>query len=93
MNASGVPDFNALQNSIDNAKTADVVYFVFDLPFHGGKDLRQVPLVARRAKLQELLSATAVGDGAVQPVLRGRALADAGRGVPNGHGGRHRQAG
>ena len=56
MNANGVPDFNALQNSIDNAKTADVVYFVFDLPFHGGKDLRQVPLVARRAKLQELLS-------------------------------------
>ena len=59
MNANGVPDFNALQNSIDNAKTADVVYFVFDLPFHGGKDLRQAPLVARRAKLQELLSTTA----------------------------------
>ena len=56
MNANGVPDFNALQNSIDNAKTADVVYFVFDLPFHGGKDLRQVPLVSRRAKLQALLS-------------------------------------
>jgi len=55
MNANGVPDFNALQNSIDNSKTADVVYFVFDLPFHGGKDLRQVPLVARRARLQELL--------------------------------------
>ncbi len=55
MNANGVPDFNALQNSIDNSKTADVVYFVFDLPFHGGKDLRQVPLVVRRARLQELL--------------------------------------
>ena len=55
MNPHGVPDFNALQNSIDNAKTADVVYFLFDLPFHGGKDLRQVPLVARRAQLQRLL--------------------------------------
>jgi len=54
MNANGVPDFNALQNSIDNAKTKDVVYFVFDLPFHDGKDLRQVPLVARRARLQGL---------------------------------------
>jgi len=61
MAASGVPDFNALQNSIDNAKTADVVYFVFDLPFHGGQDLRQVPLVARRARLQALL-AEASGD-------------------------------
>jgi bifunctional non-homologous end joining protein LigD len=54
MSANGVPDFNALQNSIDNAKTKDVVYFVFDLPFHDGKDLRQVPLVARRARLQSL---------------------------------------
>ena len=55
MNDNGVPDFNALQNSIDNAKTADVVYFLFDLPFHGGKDLRQATLVARRARLQKLL--------------------------------------
>ena len=52
MNGNGMPDFNALQNSIDNARTNDVVYFVFDLPYHGGKDLRQVPLVARRARLQ-----------------------------------------
>ncbi|MDP9045782.1 MAG: DNA ligase D, partial [Pseudomonadota bacterium] len=57
MNARGVPDFNALQNSIDNAKTKDVQYFVFDLPFHAGKDLRQAPLVARRARLQEVLAA------------------------------------
>jgi bifunctional non-homologous end joining protein LigD len=55
MSANGVPDFNALQNSIDNAKTKDIVYFVFDLPFHDGKDLRQVPLVARRARLQGLI--------------------------------------
>ena len=55
LNANGVPDFNALQNSIDNAKTKDVVYFVFDLPFHGGKDLRQVPLSARRAQLSALI--------------------------------------
>ncbi len=56
MNDNGTPDFNALQNSIDNVKTASVVYFVFDLPFHGGKDLRPVPLVVRRAKLQALLT-------------------------------------
>lgn len=56
MNENGTPDFNALQNSIDNAKTADVIYFVFDLPYYGGEDLRQVPLLARRAKLQALLA-------------------------------------
>ena len=56
MNANGVPDFNALQNSIDNSKTKDVLYFIFDLPFHDGMDLRQVPLVARRAKLQEMFA-------------------------------------
>lgn len=56
LNAKGVPDFNALQNSIDNSTTKDLVYFVFDLPFHDGKDLRQVPLVARRARLQRLLA-------------------------------------
>lgn len=55
LNDNGVPDFNALQNSIDNSKTANVVYFVFDLPFYDGKDLRQVPLLARRAQLQALL--------------------------------------
>ena len=56
LNAKGIPDFNALQNSIDNAKTKDVLYFLFDLPFHDGKDLRQVPLVARRARLERLLA-------------------------------------
>ena len=55
MNSSGVPDFNALQNSIDNDKTRDVVYFVFDLPFHDGKDLRPLPLVSRRARLEALV--------------------------------------
>ncbi len=59
LNANGVPDFNALQNSIDNAKTRDVVYFLFDLPFHAGKDLRPVPLSVRRARL-----ATLIGDRA-----------------------------
>ena len=57
LNGNGVPDFNALQNSIDNAKTKVVVYFVFDLPFHDGKDLRQVPLSARRARLETLVNA------------------------------------
>ncbi len=58
MNASGVPDFNALQNAIDATRDADIVYFVFDLPFHDGKDLREVPLASRRALLGEVLKAS-----------------------------------
>ena len=52
----GVPDFNALQNAIDNAKSEAIEYFVFDLPFHGGLDLRKIPLRSRRALLASLLA-------------------------------------
>lgn len=55
MNEHGVPDFNKLQNAFDNARTKDIVLFLFDVPFLGDTDLRQVPLRSRRAVLQELL--------------------------------------
>jgi bifunctional non-homologous end joining protein LigD len=54
LNDANLPDFNALQNAIDNARTNKVEYFVFDVPYLGGMDLRQVPLVSRRAMLKEL---------------------------------------
>ena len=55
MNSLGLPDFNALQNSISNRKNESIVYFMFDAPFYGGFDLRKVPLWSRRAVLQEML--------------------------------------
>ena len=55
MSEAGVPDFNALQNAIDTASAEAIEYFVFDLPFHAGRDLRQVPLRSRRALLKSLL--------------------------------------
>lgn len=55
MNGEGVPDFNLLQNAFDSARTADIVLFLFDLPFLGDRDLRAVPLLSRRAVLQALL--------------------------------------
>jgi bifunctional non-homologous end joining protein LigD len=55
IDADGRPDFNALQNAIDNRRTQDIVYFLFDLPFHDGLDLRPAPLVARRALLKQML--------------------------------------
>ncbi|MDQ6640078.1 MAG: non-homologous end-joining DNA ligase, partial [Pseudomonadota bacterium] len=57
MSEAGLPDFNALQNAIDNAASEAILYFVFDLPFHDGQDLRQVPLRSRRALLASLLAA------------------------------------
>lgn len=55
LNDAGLPDFNALQNAIDNARTKDIVLFVFDLTFLDGRDLRSLPLTARREALRSLL--------------------------------------
>jgi len=55
--ADGVPDFQQLQNAFDSARTDDIVYYAFDMPFCCGYDLRQVPLRERRALLQEWLAA------------------------------------
>lgn len=56
LNDAGIPDFNRLQNAIDNARTAEIVLFVFDVPFLGGMDLRSVPLASRRKVLEELFA-------------------------------------
>ena len=58
----GMPDFNALQNAFDNARSDDIVYFLFDLPFLDGNDLRQVPLAARRARAARSCSPSARRD-------------------------------
>ena len=52
----GVPDFGALQRSFDAGKTGAIVYYLFDMPFCGGRDLRGVPLEQRRAWLKRLLA-------------------------------------
>jgi bifunctional non-homologous end joining protein LigD len=59
LNDGGTPDFGALQNAFDSASsasTANIVYFVFDLPFFDGVDLRQVKLVERREILRTVLT-------------------------------------
>lgn len=56
LNDQGVPDFGALQQSFDAAKTQPVVYYLFDLPYCAGHDLRAQPVVARRALLQRVLA-------------------------------------
>jgi bifunctional non-homologous end joining protein LigD len=52
----GTPDFQALQNVFDAKRTSALTYFVFDLPFHEGQDLRSRPLAERRERLQRLIA-------------------------------------
>jgi bifunctional non-homologous end joining protein LigD len=54
--ADGTPDFNALQKTLDGrSDTGQIQYFLFDLPFFRGFDLRDAPLVERRQLLKALL--------------------------------------
>jgi len=52
---NGAPDFQRLQNAFDRAATTDLVYTVFDLPVYAGRDLREEPLLERRAALEALV--------------------------------------
>ena len=52
---SGATSFQQLQNAFDSARTQDIVYFLFDLPWYDGHDLTSVPLMERRALLQSIL--------------------------------------
>ncbi|MDM3888698.1 DNA ligase D [Pseudomonas sp. BCRC 81390] len=56
-NGQGVADFQALQNAFDTDHDEQITYYLFDLPFLGGRDLRQVPLQDRRETLRQLLEA------------------------------------
>lgn len=52
----GRTDFQALQHAFDSAQVDEVRYFLFDLPYCNGFDLRKVPLSARRDMLRRLLA-------------------------------------
>jgi bifunctional non-homologous end joining protein LigD len=52
---TGIPDFNVLQKAFENASTGELLYFLFDVPFFEGYDLRQVPLRERRQLLKTFL--------------------------------------
>ncbi|MFF7109670.1 DNA ligase D [Pseudomonas sichuanensis] len=61
---NGAADFQALQNAFDTAHDERITYYLFDLPWLGSEDLRDLPLQARRATLAKLL------DGNASPLLR-----------------------
>jgi len=57
-NDEGVPDFQALQNAFEVGRSGNIVYYLFDLPFLNGMDLREVRVEQRRAALSKVLEAS-----------------------------------
>jgi bifunctional non-homologous end joining protein LigD len=57
----GTISFQALQNAFDMRSQANLTYYVFDLLYLDGYDLRQVPLVNRKKALAAILQSHASG--------------------------------
>lgn len=52
----GASDFSALQADLSEGRSDRFLFYVFDLLYRDGRDLRGLPLVERKAELQELLA-------------------------------------
>ena len=64
MDEQGFPDFQALQNAFEADRSDDILYYLFDLPYLNGMDLREVPVEERRTALATVLKASE------EPLLR-----------------------
>lgn len=53
---NGVSDFSALQKALTAGKVSGLVYHVFDLLRLKGQDLRDLPLLERKARLEKLFA-------------------------------------
>lgn len=51
----GTTDFQALQNAFHDSRPQELKYYVFDLLYLDGEDLRQLPLLERKQALESLL--------------------------------------
>jgi bifunctional non-homologous end joining protein LigD len=55
LNEKGDPDFSAMQAALSDGDTDGLIYFAFDLLFEDGEDLRKLPLLERKGRLEALL--------------------------------------
>lgn len=55
LDKDGVSDFGALQQALSEERTSGLVFFVFDVLYADGRDLRDEPLRARKQVLETLL--------------------------------------
>jgi bifunctional non-homologous end joining protein LigD len=59
LNHNGAPDFAALQAALSEGRARDLTYFVFDLLFAEGEDLRRLSLTERKERLWKIVSGKA----------------------------------
>jgi bifunctional non-homologous end joining protein LigD len=57
--ADGTTDFSVLQNEL-KGKSTSIVLVAFDLLYLNGRDLRKLPLVARKAELKKIIAGSNV---------------------------------
>ena len=55
LNAQRAPNFSALQAALSDGRGDALEFFAFDLLFEAGEDLRSLPLVERKLRLQAML--------------------------------------
>lgn len=53
---AGLSDFSALQEDLSEGRSDRFAYYLFDLLYVDGKDIRQTPLIERKAMLAKLVS-------------------------------------
>jgi bifunctional non-homologous end joining protein LigD len=57
LNKAGMPSFPALTSALSGGKTQDLVFYIFDLLFEEGLDLRELPLSERKQRLAAMIEA------------------------------------
>ncbi|HEY5102219.1 MAG TPA: DNA ligase D, partial [Steroidobacteraceae bacterium] len=61
LNSAGAMSFGALQSALSEADTSQLIFYVFDLLFEDGTDLRDEPLAKRKQRLKKFLHKYAGG--------------------------------
>ena len=62
----GIPDFQALQNAFDSSRTQSIIYYVFDIPFYDGYDLRDFTSGRTQGIAQKTVRDKSHGNGTLQ---------------------------
>ena len=57
-----VPSFSALQAALSADQSENLILFAFDLLFEGRRDLRSLPLIDRKARLERILRSAKAGE-------------------------------
>jgi bifunctional non-homologous end joining protein LigD len=74
---NGAPDFAGLQAALSDQQTGDLIFFIFDLLFLDGEDLRDLPLEERKARLKVMLNRAAPNSARLRFVDHFTAAGDA----------------